>query len=66
MERKTNPDLHIICGKCGCGTMLEFEINPKGNESTDGKEYPAVYISCNNCSTLTGLDEIIEDKTEYK
>jgi len=65
MNRKTNPNIHIICGKCGCATMFEFRLNMDGNDN--GKEiYPAVYLLCRNCSTLTGLEEIIEDKTDWK
>lgn len=63
MGRKTNPDIHIICGKCGCATMFEFELSPYGNDN--GVIYPAIFISCNNCGTLTGLDEIIQDKTDW-
>lgn len=56
--RKLNPDVHIICGKCGCSTMLEFQIK------VDNSQQSSVNIFCNNCSTLTGLDEIIENKTK--
>lgn len=55
---KINPDIHIICGKCGCATMFEFEVVNNGEDTK-----PTVYITCNNCSTLTGLDEIMQDKT---
>ena len=65
MERKINPDLHIICGKCGCATMLSFELELDGCDVGD-KIFPAVYISCENCGTLTGLEKIIEDKTDWK
>ncbi len=64
MERKTNPDIHIICGKCGCATMFEFEFSLDGNDN--GKIYPCIFINCNNCGTSTGLDEIIEDKTDWE
>ena len=61
---KNNPNLHIICGKCGCRTMLSFEFCLDG---TDNGEYvyPAVYIHCDNCGTLTSLDEEIKDKTDW-
>jgi len=65
MDRKTNPDIHIICGKCGCATMFEFKLSLDGNDN-GAYIYPAVFISCNNCSTLTGLAEIVEDKTDWK
>lgn len=64
MEQKLNPELHIICGKCGNKNFLSFEIDPKGNCAEDGSEYPAVFISCGNCGTLSGLDEFIKDKTK--
>ena len=64
MEKKTNPDLHMICGKCGCSTMLSFRLNLDGCDVGESI-YPAVFISCDNCGTLTSLDEIIEDKTDW-
>ena len=51
--------LHIICGMCGSDDMLSFEINPTGGCGDDGVEYPAVFVSCKNCSSLTDLVEII-------
>lgn len=65
MERKTNPDIHIICGKCGCATEFEFKLSIDGSSNGKGV-YPSVFISCRNCVTLTGLDEIIEDKTDWE
>lgn len=65
MERKLNPDIHIICGKCGCATMFEFKLTLDGCDDGE-KIYPAIHIVCNNCSTLTGLEEIIKDKTNWK
>lgn len=65
MQRKTDPDIHIICGKCGCATMFEFKLSLEGSDN--GKYiYPAIFLTCNNCSTLTGLDEIVKDKTDWK
>ena len=64
-QRKTNPDIHIICGKCGCATMFEFKFNTQGCDN--GKYiYPSISLICENCSTITGLEEIIEDKTDWK
>lgn len=56
---KTNPDIHIICGKCGCATMFEFKVVDSGEDAK-----PTVLLTCNNCSTLTGLDEVMPDKTD--
>jgi len=63
MSKWINPPLHIICGKCGNKNDLTFNIDPKGNEDKDGNEYPSVSISCGNCGTLTGLDEVINEKS---
>jgi len=52
----------MICGMCGRNDDLSFKIDPKGNCDNEGVEYPAVSISCENCGSLTGLDEIIKDK----
>lgn len=62
---KRNPDIHIICGKCGCATMFEFKFGLEGNDNGE-YIYPSVGIYCGNCSTITGLNEIIEDKTDWK
>lgn len=57
-------DLHIICGKCGCDEMLSYEINAAANCDDDGNEYAGVSIFCENCTTVTGLREVLEDKGE--
>lgn len=53
--------LHLICGMCGCSEMLSFKIDPTGGCDNDGNEYPSVDIYCENCSTLTTLDEHIDE-----
>jgi phage terminase large subunit GpA-like protein len=60
MSNWINPPLHLICGRCGNKNYLSFKIDPKGNEK-DGNELPAVFIICDNCKTVTGLDEIISE-----
>lgn len=61
-----NPSLHIICGKCGSGShMLSFEFQIDGNCDEEGVEYPAVSIICGNCTTITHLDEIMLDMTDW-
>lgn len=57
---KKNPDVHIICGKCGCSTMIKFKLSEEEND--DGKKITVVYLICDNCSTVTGLDELIEQE----
>lgn len=65
MGRKLNPDVHLICGKCGCGTMFSFKFDKEGSD--DGEViFPSVFLSCGNCGTLTGLNETAEDKTDWK
>ena len=48
---KTNPDIHIICGKCGCATMMTYSIKIE--------EDPQVYIICDNCNTITNINEVL-------
>lgn len=62
-DRKTNPDVHLICGKCGCATMMHYDIELEIDD--DGKYIPIVYLHCKNCGTLTGLDEVIKDNSDY-
>lgn len=64
MEKRLNPDVHIICGKCGRSTMLEFNIVKELDDG--GIEYvDVVYLFCNNCSTVTDLSELIDKKQNY-
>lgn len=51
----------MICGKCGCNHMFEYEIISELNDDT-GKEELKVSIACNNCGTLTRLDELIDEE----
>lgn len=54
--------LHIICGNCGSKDDLTYRIDPRGNCNFDGEEYPAVYISCGNCTTLHNLNDTVDEK----
>ncbi len=54
--------IHIICGFCGNNESFKFRVDPKGNCDKKGNEYPAVFITCENCSSLTGLDEVIKEE----
>ena len=54
---KTNPDLHVICGKCGCRSMFKYKAYTSEGEII-------VSILCENCGTSTWLNEIIEEKIE--
>jgi len=64
MRKTLHPNLHIICGKCGCHNMMSFKINLKGSDNGEAL-YPAVSVVCDNCSTLTDLTEIIPDETKW-
>lgn len=58
-----NPNLHIICGKCGCNNMLTFRIIQELVEIDDNDKYimkDKVSILCANCHTITRLDDIIK------
>jgi len=54
--------IHMICGICGNNEMLHYKIEPLGRCDNDGKEHPAVIISCDNCSSITSLDEVIPEE----
>jgi hypothetical protein len=50
---KTNPNIHIICGKCGCATMMTYSIKIE-------EDKPQVYLICENCETLTNINEVLK------
>lgn len=52
--------IHMICGICGSNEYLKYKIINKGRCDNEGKEHPAVFITCENCASLTSLDEIIK------
>ena len=58
-------NLHIICGNCGCKDEFKHHIDPKGIDHGDRFE-PAVFIICNNCTTLHQLDDTIEKEKGEK
>ncbi len=64
MSKWINPPLHIICGRCGNKNDLCFEIDPDGNCDTNDNVHASVSVICNNCNTLTGLDEVIPQTGE--
>jgi uncharacterized Zn finger protein len=55
--------LHVICGNCGCNDEFRFEIVPEGHDVTDTepKFEPAVWIWCDNCSTLHNLSDTVPE-----
>ncbi len=60
-----NPRIHVICGICGCNKMFKYEIDTEINDDTD-EEYQSVSIICGNCGSLTGLDELMEERKNKK
>jgi hypothetical protein len=56
--------LHVICGNCGANDMFNWKIEPKGNCDNEGREYPDVYISCDNCATLHSLTSVIGEQKD--
>jgi hypothetical protein len=57
-----NPRIHMICGICGNNKMLKYKLSKRINDDS-GEEYTAVIIICDNCSSITDLDELIEEET---
>jgi len=53
--------LHVICGNCGSNEFLKYEIEPEGHDY-DGELRPAVFISCENCTTLHDLSNTVSEK----
>ncbi len=48
--------LHIICGNCGCNSMLKWHYELEAYD--DGNHYePEVFIKCENCSTIHALTD---------
>lgn len=60
-----NPRIHIICGICGCNKKFEFKIG-EGFDDDTGETFPKVNIYCGNCSSLTGLDELMEERDQKR
>lgn len=57
-----NPRVHVICGFCGNGDkdLMSYEIKK------DEDDKLIVSISCENCSSLTGLDEVMKERKKPK
>lgn len=62
MQQKHNPDIHIICGKCGNKNMFRYSIEKDWIEDLEGNQRQGVALTCENCGTLTGLDEVMEEQ----
>lgn len=63
-----NPRIHVICGICGNGDkkMFSYSLSEEVNDHLEGEAAETirteVYIHCANCSSLTGLDELMEEE----
>lgn len=59
-----NPRVHIICGICGSKDDMNYKIRRNSiceNEGEDNEVWEdGVFLYCNNCSSLSGLDELME------
>ena len=60
-----NPRIHMICGVCGSNKMMKYRIGTYLDDDS-GEEYYTVNIVCENCSSLTGLYEVIEEEKRRK
>ena len=46
--------------------MMKYRVKKETNDVTN-KEYQSVTLICENCSSLTALDELMkEDESKYK
>lgn len=54
-------NLHIICGNCGNGEKQVFEYTiEKDAIYFAEKDYPDVFVTCKNCSTVHQLSEVFD------
>jgi hypothetical protein len=53
--------LHLICGNCGCNSMWSYAIHPEGHD-IEGELFPAVFLSCGNCSTMHDLSNTAREE----
>lgn len=58
-----NPRIHIICGICGSNKDFKYNISEDINDDTNEPQ-TNVTLVCNNCSSITGLDELMEDENK--
>lgn len=60
-----NPRVHIICGVCGKKDMMKFKIEDveveKSYDDSSLIEKTVCILTCENCSTLTYLNELLEE-----
>lgn len=58
--------IHIICGICGSKEYMTYKINRDEliiNEAEDNEyKKDSVTLICNNCSSITGLEELMDEE----
>ena len=54
-----NPRIYIICGIYGNNKSFTYKVKTEINDDTN-KEYQNVTLYCNNCSSITDIDELME------
>jgi hypothetical protein len=52
--------VHIICGFCGNNEMFKYSVSIEQDDDTE-EDYFNVILICENCSSLTGLDELMDE-----
>ena len=59
-DRETsNKDVHVVCGKCG-STDIGYEVKLQYIKSDDsGEKFWDASFHCEDCSTTTGLSEVL-------
>ncbi len=61
----TKTRIHIICGICGSDEHMNYKVNHDANifNKAEENEYrkDAVVISCDNCGSITYLDEVMKE-----
>lgn len=53
-----SPNIHIICGKCGCNHQFTYKITKEICDEEPFDDVDVIYIHCRNCGTSTSLDEL--------
>ena len=65
VKKEIHPDYHpVVFRDIGADYSFLTRSTATSNQTVkweDGNEYPSVSISCGNCGTLTGLDEVINE-----
>jgi len=55
--------LHMICGNCGCDHEFKYEIVLDFDDDKES-HYLRVSVTCENCSTIHGLEDNAEEENK--